>query len=895
MQMNHRIANLTLRALSVVAAASFISSTTLAVPPTAPSEGTGKTKHFPDDYVYVDVTKPPYNADNTGQRDATAALNRAFTNTGASVVLEGEPEGRTYTVDGHTYRSGHRGPIIYLPPGTYLVSDRIMPSYPHDPSLSAPRAWIQGAGIDKTIIKLKDNAPNYQNTGKLRAILRTGCSAKTGHHQANSAFNNHVADLTIVNGTGNPAAIGLWYDAANSGVAENIKIDGTASGFAGITCGKTAGTGLLKNIEVKGFDYGVHYFTPDEVNNFVYEHITVREQKKAGFYSLKKMTVVRDFQSYQSKDIPAIVLGSHHAAMILLGAKIRGTTPTGSFSTAIQIHEGAPVYFRDITLSQYKKAIDHRQSSIPDLGKMTSITDYQSTKDHQQLLKDRYSTLRLPVRETPSYHPEAKSLWRNARDYGVIPNDGKDDSDAIEKAIQNAPADSVLYFPYGYYELHRDIEVRTKARKIDFCGSRFNRKNDLFFNIVSADNKANEIIFNNLDSLTGFRQTCNATLVIKNKWYVTKILSTEESKGDIIIENLGPFPRIELHGGNKLWAHSINGEVARQIIDNSMAWLFGVNNEMKAKKRTRKGREFIRVLKPQIKAVNYAVVETYNIQDDVNHDFSWEAQINPKHDYFVYHVEDSIFSVAAAGAHRFFDGRKRQRERFTIEKGGKKIYRANHTYINKLLKVLEDGEVDVELYHRNSPDSIYSKQSRVRRTENSAERSFIVYTNAKTPVKGRHYDWTAQRKRSEKTSLSASNTESKAVFYKRFEAGKGVTMETAFRGKGSLAVKGNGKRRRERFKVTLKPDTRYRISAAVKKVGQFSANRKDTQIVFMNKAEQVRHLAHLGIHLTNDGKWHLEQQTFETGGDMGRVMFFVRNDNSNGTFYVDDLAIYELP
>jgi len=74
---------------------------------------------------YVDVTKPPYNADNTGTNDVTSILQNAITTVGAT-----------------------GGGIVYLPEGTYKVK----PGSGAAIKIQNNNVILRGAGIGKTFI-----------------------------------------------------------------------------------------------------------------------------------------------------------------------------------------------------------------------------------------------------------------------------------------------------------------------------------------------------------------------------------------------------------------------------------------------------------------------------------------------------------------------------------------------------------------------------------------------------------------------------------------------------------------------------------------------------------------------------------------------------------------------
>jgi hypothetical protein len=98
---------------------------------------------FPADAGVVDVTKDPYSAKGDGVADDTAAIQRAL--------------------DDHP----NAGAIIYLPPGTFLISDTLRwPAGKHDGDRHK-RTVLQGAGEELTTLKLKDSCPGFSQSAVL--------------------------------------------------------------------------------------------------------------------------------------------------------------------------------------------------------------------------------------------------------------------------------------------------------------------------------------------------------------------------------------------------------------------------------------------------------------------------------------------------------------------------------------------------------------------------------------------------------------------------------------------------------------------------------------------------------------------------------------------------------
>ena len=98
---------------------------------------------------WVDVTKPPYNAPNNGIGDATAALNAALV---ANIGT---------------------GKRIYLPNGTYLISNTIV--WPNQANGFLPAGgFLQGQSKTGVIIKLKKNCPGFTDSTLPKAMIVTG-------------------------------------------------------------------------------------------------------------------------------------------------------------------------------------------------------------------------------------------------------------------------------------------------------------------------------------------------------------------------------------------------------------------------------------------------------------------------------------------------------------------------------------------------------------------------------------------------------------------------------------------------------------------------------------------------------------------------------------------------
>ncbi|NJM14222.1 MAG: hypothetical protein HC896_01520 [Bacteroidales bacterium] len=241
--------------------------------------------NFPADAV-VNVALPPYNADSTGKTDATEAINKA---------LEDNPS---------------QGAIIYLPQGTYLISNTLVWGSGQKNTI------LQGKGIGKTIIKLKDNCSGFNNAGIEKEMIYTGTDPA-------QRFRNALRDLTIHTGLGNPGATGAKFCANNQGGIFNVIIkSGDGTGKYGVNFAYAGENGplLVKDVVVEGFDIG--FYCSGAINSQTFSRITLKNQNQYGIYNNGQVANIEDLVSINS--VPAIFNTSSTSVMTIVGAKCTG-------------------------------------------------------------------------------------------------------------------------------------------------------------------------------------------------------------------------------------------------------------------------------------------------------------------------------------------------------------------------------------------------------------------------------------------------------------------------------------------------------------------------------------------------------------------------------------------
>ena len=296
----------------------------------------------------IDVTKPPYNADNTGKTDCTEILCRAIDD-----VLRPNIEGlekakqKLLSMDDPNAKISFElrkennllfvifpeelepTKILYFPNGTYLVSDTVSYTLENLSNIYASlpkyemnrQIHFMGESRDGVVIKLKDNAKGFEYGANKPVVSFMKAEG------SNLAMTNTFENITIDIGKGNTGAVGLVFFGNNTGAVRNVRIlssDPENKGYAGLEVKHEIVSGCyIKNVEIHGFDYGVRVLP---TRNFtVFENITIANQKKAGFFVANTITSIRNLKSQNF--VQAVRIDGAPAHVVLIDSEFTGGNP----------------------------------------------------------------------------------------------------------------------------------------------------------------------------------------------------------------------------------------------------------------------------------------------------------------------------------------------------------------------------------------------------------------------------------------------------------------------------------------------------------------------------------------------------------------------------------------
>jgi Pectate lyase superfamily protein len=521
----------------------LIASTFIAVPVAIayhfylnkPAKLTGENVVFPLDANTLNVKD--FGAKGDGRTDDTAAIQ---------ALLNAHPNGQR---------------IIYLPNGTYLVSKTITwPAGTPGKGDDYKNTILQGQSESGVTIRLKDRTPGFESATNPKAVIFTGPAPA-------QRFGNSIRNLTVDTGTNNPGSIGIQFNASNQGSMRHVTIQsGDGQGLNGLDLNfaNEIGPLLVKHLTVKGFRYGIR--TGFSINSQTFEHITLKNQREYGVYNTGQTINIRGLTSENA--VTAIYNAG--GRVTLIDSSLKGTGAAAS-KPAIRSDFPLDLLVRNLNTSGYRVAIENKQQALGTLGKTV-----------KQFPASPAPTLNLPIKETPDVPwGNPTNDWANVVAFGAIPNDGRDDTAAIQAAIDSGKP--TVYLPVGTYNLTKTILIRKRLQRLIGTEATVEVPKTVNpgFKVIDGSNPV--VVFERIGS--GYNPTPtieNAsarTLVIRD---ATNVSGRMTGSGDVFIENVVSNPwQTWTFNRQNVWARQFNVENTGTHITNNggKLWILGLKTE----------------------------------------------------------------------------------------------------------------------------------------------------------------------------------------------------------------------------------------------------------------------------------------------------------------------------
>ena len=505
---------------------------------------------YPANAGVLNVRDAKYGAKGDGKTDDTAAIQKALT----------EGLGTHH--------------VVYIPNGVYLVSDTLKWQNPANAG-NAVQGWgpflqLQGQSRAGTIFRLKDGAAGFGDDSAPKAMIQTGSSGSDGgkHYKSgegNEAFENHLRDFTVSTGKGNAGAVGIDFQVSNCGAMRHVTVQsGDGAGFCGIALTRRDnGPGLLKDVRVEGFRFGIRTF--QEIAHFTMEDIQLTGQTEAGLWIRDSVVAARHIMS--NSDAPAVQMAGT-SLLALFDSNLRGTG-----SAAVVCAGTAPcLYVRSLQTSGYAVSVRLRgETQPPQLTEWSSDIPLGDPKGRR--------SLRLPIQETPEWFDPDFAQWADAG----APSGG-DDTHAVQAAL-NA-GHKTVYFHYGTYKLQDTLVVPASVRRIQGIGTSLEGPDGKpLFRLEGG--KSGDLTIMDRFTLGGqtsalFDHADGRTLVLRDLLpFANPVYRNHAGAGPLFIEDVSGSG-YSFAPGTKVWARQWNDEGGvnpKFINDGGTVWALGLKTE----------------------------------------------------------------------------------------------------------------------------------------------------------------------------------------------------------------------------------------------------------------------------------------------------------------------------
>ena len=471
--------------------------------------------------------------------------------------------------------------IFYFADGVYNVSDTLQP--PDAPGGGVPQETIlQGQSQDGAIIKLDDN------------LAFTDALISFGGAPNADAFRNSVRDLTIDIGSGNPDAQGLNFNANNSGTVKNVTIRSLdANGDPASQHGETGlvitafgpGPLLVEDVTIQGFETGI--LTGQPTASLTFEDVTLIEQGTVGWKNQQTQSVYA--RGLQSVNDVKVIDNVGESRFLLVDSELVGLSGAAA-QTAITTGEG--MFVRNVSTPGYGTAIAGLQQNFRGSREVVGpyVEEYWSEGVGNnrrggtfQLFDSPETTLGLDVRKAPDPAFAPLSEWASPVDFGAVANDGVDDTDAIQAAVDSGAG--TVYLPNGEWHIEGTVTLRGDVER--FLGTEATIRSKSGNGVIRLGNgSAGAVTLERLQTNLTIEHDSDRTLSLRNLT-LDVYRNTTNGTGDLFVTDVSGAPFFITN--QRAWMRQVNPEggadftdpdkPAKIINDGGRLWVLGLKTE----------------------------------------------------------------------------------------------------------------------------------------------------------------------------------------------------------------------------------------------------------------------------------------------------------------------------
>lgn len=503
---------------------------------------------FPRDSSVLDARRD-LGAAGDGIQDDTDALQRG-------IDLSSERDGATC--------------VLFIPNGVYRVTRTLVVR-------SAIGPWIYGESRDGVVIKLDDGVKDCSSVIRTHPNNEGGTSADW--------FMRNLRNFTIDVGN-NPEVDGIRFFATNTGILKDVRVKG--NGKVGVNAGfmGQSGPNLVQDVEIEGFETGL---LSQWIWGETLSRVTIRNCRKQGVYVEANTVAIEDLV-VQNTPI-GLVCGLPNdwywwgGVVALVNARFEG----GDRSGPAMINRNV-LYARNVRSRGFGRVLESNAPGGNVDG--AEVTEYISHPG-RSVFPSPERALGLRIRQAPVVPwEEDLNRWVCANEFGAKYGDNKDDTQAIQAAIDHAASQgkTTVYLrgvgggDPNWYNLDGEVRVHGSVRRVMGTGfGRVLRGQEGRF--VVDDRSAPVVEFRHFDAFGGppvviENRSKDRTLVFESGG----VHIVGNGGGDIFVTDMsGP---LELKKrGQKAWTrqHNPEGDHDVGLVQNRGGdlWALGVKCEGK--------------------------------------------------------------------------------------------------------------------------------------------------------------------------------------------------------------------------------------------------------------------------------------------------------------------------
>lgn len=343
---------------------------------------------------------------------------------------------------------------VYVPPGIYRITDtlilwkgtHLVGDSDHPPTLVLP-SHTKGFDDPSNPKPLIVTANGWGIDPKTRD-WRTRLDTKGG--STNNTFYTSLRNIKVKIEQGNQGAIGIYWCVAQGTSLRNVTIYG-GDAYACLKTSLWGGGGVIANIKVQGGQRG---WEVDQTSQFLVRSAKFYGQSR---YAIRLAGVWNFvFIDLEICDVPSGMKIEGGNCISLLDCSFRAISDGSAIKAEPMPHS---LFLQNVHAKGLKEVV---KGYLPANGKpigrwVWSRNLYRNGKaiDFPYRSNERYQ--RLPSHEFPKITRKARSVT----EFGAFPDDGKDDTKAIQSAIDKCDE---LFFPSGRYEISGTLRLRPHTK-----------------------------------------------------------------------------------------------------------------------------------------------------------------------------------------------------------------------------------------------------------------------------------------------------------------------------------------------------------------------------------------------------------------------------------------------